>query len=194
MNDRPVAFPEPLPDHLVVFDGVCVLCSGFARWVAHFDRGQRFRFATAQSPLGAALFTAHGLPIDVYEANLVLIDGKAYKGMAALLATADALGWPWRVARVLDMLPARWQQWLYDRIARNRYALFGRKDVCGIPSGPVRDRMIGEVPGSTAAARGSTAGAPGSTAAAPGSNATVPASTAGAPHSPATADASGGPG
>jgi predicted DCC family thiol-disulfide oxidoreductase YuxK len=152
VSDHPVVLPEPLPDRLVVFDGVCVLCSSFARWVAHADRDQRFRFTTAQSPLGTALFTAHGLPVDVYEANLVLIDGKAYKGMAALLATADALGWPWRVARVLDAVPARWQQWLYDRIARNRYALFGRKRVCGIASGPVRERMIGEVFVATAAA------------------------------------------
>ncbi|SJM28141.1 hypothetical protein BQ8482_110071 [Mesorhizobium delmotii] len=41
---------------LIVFDGVCVLCSGFVRMVVGLDRISRFRFATAQSPLGDALF------------------------------------------------------------------------------------------------------------------------------------------
>ncbi len=63
---------------LTIFDGVCVLCSGFARLVARLDRRRRFRFATAQSPFGASLFARHGLRTDSYETNLVLIDGVAF--------------------------------------------------------------------------------------------------------------------
>lgn len=132
-----------LPERLVVFDGVCVLCSGFARWIVRFDREKRFRFATAQSPLGEALYRAHGLRTDVYETNLVLIDGVAYMRLASLVATADALGWPWRAARLLNLLPQSWSDWLYNRIASNRYALFGKKDSCEIPSGELRSRLIG---------------------------------------------------
>ncbi|RUU97023.1 DUF393 domain-containing protein, partial [Mesorhizobium sp. M6A.T.Cr.TU.017.01.1.1] len=63
---------------LIVFDGVCVLCSGFVRMVVRLDRQGRFRFATAQSPFGEALFRKHGLRTDSYETNLVLIDGVAF--------------------------------------------------------------------------------------------------------------------
>lgn len=132
-----------LPDRLVVFDGVCVLCSTFARWIVRFDRDKRFRFATAQSELGEALYRAHGLRTDVYETNLVLIDGVAHTRLASLIATADALGWPWKGVRVLNLLPVSWREWLYDRIAQNRYALFGKKDSCEIPSGELRNRLIG---------------------------------------------------
>ncbi len=46
------------PDHdLIVFDGECVLCSGFFRFMLRHDRAERFRFATAQSPLGQRLYT-----------------------------------------------------------------------------------------------------------------------------------------
>ncbi len=131
-----------LPDRLVVFDGVCVLCSFFARWIVRFDRRGRFRFATAQSPRGEALFRAHGLRIDVYETNLVIVDGTAHTRLASLIATADALGWPWRAVRLLNLLPLAARDWLYDRIATNRYALFGKKDGCEVPSGALRDRLI----------------------------------------------------
>jgi predicted DCC family thiol-disulfide oxidoreductase YuxK len=128
---------------LIVFDGVCVLCSGFARTVVRLDRQNRFRFATAQSPLGEALYRKHGLRTDIYETNLVIIDGVAYTRMESLVAVMDTLGWPWRAAKVLMILPKPLRGWLYNRIAQNRYALFGRKDSCEIPSAELRARIIG---------------------------------------------------
>ena len=90
---------------LIVFDGVCVLCSGFAQSVVRLDRAQKFRFATAQSPLGEALYRKYGLRTDIYETNIVIIDGVAYQRMDSLIAVFDALGWPWRAVRVLKLLP-----------------------------------------------------------------------------------------
>lgn len=128
---------------LIVFDGVCVLCSGFVRMVVKLDRKNRFRFATAQSPFGEALFRKYGLRTDSYETNLVLIDGAAFMRLESLVAVMTELGWPWRAARVLLLLPRPLRNWLYNRIARNRYALFGEKDSCEIPSGELRGRLIG---------------------------------------------------
>ena len=61
-----------------MFDGVCVLCSGFARFILKRDRDFAFRFTTAQSPLGQALFRHYGLDTETFETNLVLVDGRAY--------------------------------------------------------------------------------------------------------------------
>jgi predicted DCC family thiol-disulfide oxidoreductase YuxK len=137
--------PEPGfdgSDPLIVFDGICVLCSGFARTVARLDREKRFRFATAQSPLGEALYRRHGLRTDVYETNLVIVDGVAYTKMDSFIAVMNELGWPWRVAKMLGLLPRPIRDWIYDRVAQNRYALFGRKESCEIPAGALRDRII----------------------------------------------------
>ena len=128
---------------LIVFDGVCVLCSGFVRTVVRLDRKNRFCFATAQSPFGEALFRKYGLRTDSYETNLVLIDGAAFMRLESLVAVMTELGWPWRAARVLLLLPRPLRNWLYNRIARNRYALFGRKDSCDIPSAGLRGRFLG---------------------------------------------------
>ena len=128
---------------LIVFDGVCVLCSGFVRMVIRLDRRQRFRFATAQSPLGETLFIERGLRTDSYETNLVLVDGIAFTQLDSFVAVMAELGWPWRAAKVLLLLPRPLRDWLYDRVAKNRYALFGKKDSCDIPSPELRRRFIG---------------------------------------------------
>ncbi|AZO26782.1 MULTISPECIES: thiol-disulfide oxidoreductase DCC family protein [Mesorhizobium] len=128
---------------LIVFDGVCVFCSGFVQLILKLDREKRFRFATAQSPFGEALFRKYGLATDNYETNLAIIDGAAFTKLDSFIAVMAALGWPWRAARLLLVLPRPLRDWLYDRVAKNRYALFGRKDSCEIPSAELRQRLIG---------------------------------------------------
>ena len=128
---------------LIVFDGVCMFCSGFVQLILKLDREKRFRFATAQSPLGESLFRRHGLPTDDYDSNLAIIDGAAFTKLDSFVAVMAALGWPWRAAKALLILPRPLRDWLYDRVARNRYALFGRKDSCEIPSAELRERLIG---------------------------------------------------
>ena len=141
MTSSPDPFDASQP--LIVFDGVCVLCSGFVRTVVRLDRKNRFRFATAQSPLGEALFHKHGLRTDSYETNLVLINGAPFIRLDSFVAVMAELGWPWRAAKALLLLPRPLRDWLYERIAKNRYAIFGRKDSCEIPSPAMRSRMIG---------------------------------------------------
>jgi len=145
MTDLPERpnFPHQAYEPLIVFDGVCVFCSGFVQLILKLDREKRFRFATAQSPLGGALFREHGLPTDDYDSNLAIIDGAAFTKLDSFVAVMAALGWPWRAAKALLILPRPLRDWLYDRVAKNRYALFGRKDSCDIPSAELRERLIG---------------------------------------------------
>ena len=134
------AFPDDKA--LVVFDGVCVLCSGFARFILKRDRGFAFRLATAQSPLGQALFRHYGLDAEEFETNLVLADGAAHAKLDTVAVVGERLGGPWRALWLLRLLPRLLADWLYDRIARNRYALFGRTERCMIPLPEWRDRFI----------------------------------------------------
>ena len=86
---------------LIVFDGVCVLCSGFVRMVVGLDRKSRFRFATAPSPLGEALFRQYGLRTDSYETNLALLDGAAFTWLDRFVAMMAEGGRQWRAAKSL---------------------------------------------------------------------------------------------
>lgn len=128
---------------LIVFDGVCVLCSGFVRLVLRHDRRERFRFLAAQSPLGERLCAELGLQRGGdYETNLVFVGGRPHQKLDAFCVVMEALGWLWRALAVLKALPRPLADWLYDRIARNRYRLFGRRDRCLLPDDEVRARFL----------------------------------------------------
>ena len=134
------AFPDARP--LIVFDGVCVLCSGFARFVATRDRQGRILFTAAQSPLGQGLFRHLGLDTVNYETNLLIADGRVFAKMAAFSGIMARLGNPWRLGAAIDALPAGLADGLYDRIARNRYRLFGQREACIMPDAAWRGRVI----------------------------------------------------
>ena len=125
---------------LIVFDGTCIFCSGFARFLARYDRKVRFSFVTAQSEKGRALYRRYGLDPDLMETNIVIVDGVAHVKMAAFAVAVSAIGWPWRMFAVLGYIPRPLSNWLYDRIARNRY-LFGRRK-CVLPSDELRGRIV----------------------------------------------------
>jgi predicted DCC family thiol-disulfide oxidoreductase YuxK len=135
------AFPDD--KGLVVFDGVCVLCSGFVRFILEHDAAFAFRLTTAQSPLGQALFRHYGLDTEAFESNLVLIDGRAHAKLDTVAAVATRISGPWRVLGLLRLVPRSLGDWIYDRVARNRYALFGRTEHCMLPPPEWRDRFLG---------------------------------------------------
>ena len=137
-------FPDEKP--LIVFDGVCILCSGFVRFVVARDPHATFRFVSAQSPLGQALLRHYDLDTDDFETNLLIADGRAHGKLDAITGVmdllGDGLGGIWRVALLARLLPRPLRDWLYDRIARNRYALFGRTDTCIVPDASWRARVL----------------------------------------------------
>jgi predicted DCC family thiol-disulfide oxidoreductase YuxK len=134
------AFPDDKV--LVVFDGVCVLCSGLAKFILKRDRASAFRLTTAQSRLGEALYRHYGLDTEEFETNLVIAGGRPYAKLDSVAVAGARLGGAWRVLAVLRLLPRPLADWLYDRVAQNRYALFGRTDSCMIPPPEWRERFI----------------------------------------------------
>lgn len=130
--------------NLIVFDGECVLCSGFFKFIVRVDKQEHFNFAIAQSDFGERLYEYYDLKPDDYDTNLVFIDGKLYERLNAFFAVMKLLGWPYRVVSIFGFLPDKFLDWAYYKIARNRYKWFGRRDACLIPSDEVKARFIND--------------------------------------------------
>ena len=130
-------------DAVIVFDGVCVLCSRWTRFVLRFDRDQHFRLAAMQTQAGRRILADHGLDPDDPSTFIVIDGGHAYTESAAVLHALSRFSWPWRfVAAVLRFVPRALRDTAYRMIARNRYAWFGRKELCVIPVPEQRARFI----------------------------------------------------
>ena len=130
-------------DAVIVFDGACVLCSGWTRFVVRVDRHGVFRLAAMQTEAGRHLLATHGLDPNDPSSFIVVDGGRLYTESAALLHALSRFGSGWRVlAAMLRVVPASWRDAAYRVIARNRYGWFGRKDVCVIPVLEQRARFI----------------------------------------------------
>ena len=127
---------------LIVYDGVCVLCSGVMRKIAARDTAGTIQFASAQSPLGQALFAHFGLDPKAFETVLFLDDGHAFGKLDMALRLASQFGGGWRAIQLLQPLPRVLQDFAYDLIAKNRYRLFGSAETCMIPDASWRARVI----------------------------------------------------
>lgn len=127
---------------LIVFDGECVLCSHFFRFMLRHDIEQRFSFATAQSELGQRLYRDLGLSTDDYETKLVIVDGHIYQRLDGFAAAMRALPGLWWILGLCRFLPGFVKDPLYFAIARNRYSLFGRSESCMVPGPEVRARFL----------------------------------------------------
>ena len=79
---------DGVPDGLVLFDGVCVLCSGWVQFLIERDRDQFFRFTPIQSPYGRALAQRLGIDAEAPQTNAVIIGGRAYFKVDSAIAGA----------------------------------------------------------------------------------------------------------
>jgi predicted DCC family thiol-disulfide oxidoreductase YuxK len=122
-----------VPTPLVLFDGICNLCSWSVQFLAPRDRYSRLWFASAQSSTGQAVLRRCGLPTEDWDSFVLVDDGGAWFKSAAFFRTVRYMTWPWPLLRVLRFVPRGIADWLYDRVARNRYAIFGRRPACMIP-------------------------------------------------------------
>lgn len=136
----PLKAPWP-DDDIILYDGVCIFCSRWIRFVAERDVAKRFRFTPIQSDYGAKLAQHFGIDPNDPDTNAVIHGGEAYfKSDAALTVLSHLAGWSW--VRVLFAIPTALRTPCYNLVARNRYRIFGRSEACMVPDASLRERVI----------------------------------------------------
>ena len=128
-------------DDVILYDGVCVFCSRWVRFVASRDTRRRFRFTAIQSGYGTRLAQAFGIDPGDPDTNAVIHGRVAcFKSDAALTVLSALPGWGW--ARALRAVPKPLRDGVYNVVARNRYRIFGKYDECFVPDADLRARVM----------------------------------------------------
>jgi predicted DCC family thiol-disulfide oxidoreductase YuxK len=132
----------PWPDDdVILYDGVCIFCSRWVRFVATRDVERRFRFTAIQSPYGTRLAQAFGIDPDDPDTNAVVHDGVAWLRSDAALTVLSQLP-RWRWVRLLFAVPKPLRDAVYGLVARNRYRIFGKYEECFVPDADMRARVM----------------------------------------------------
>lgn len=132
-----------MSDRVLVFDGVCVLCSHWVGFVLAHDAQGLYKFAAMQTETGRRLLTRHGLDPSDPKSFLLLEEGRGYMDTDALIRVLKSFGGRWRfIATLIRLTPRFLRDACYRAIARNRYKLFGKHDLCIVPSAQTADRFL----------------------------------------------------
>ena len=121
---------------IVVFDGLCNLCSGGARWLERHQSKPPFDLVPMQSDQGRALLTKHGYDPDDPLTFLVLDGSQCLTESDAWIHLVAAAGGWRRLVKATRVTPKAWRDSAYKLIARNRYRWFGRRETCYLPQVP----------------------------------------------------------
>lgn len=127
---------------VVLFDGTCKLCNGWAKFIIGHDQAHCIQLAAVQSPEGQALLAWAGLPTDDFNTIVLISDNQFFVRSAAMMQIVARLPAPWRWMRIGRIVPEKMRDWMYDKIALNRYRLFGRYDTCQLPTADHNRRFL----------------------------------------------------
>lgn len=128
-------------DDVILFDGVCIFCSRWVRFIAVRDAERRFRFTPIQSDYGTRLAKTFGIDPDDPDTNAVVHGGEVFTKSDAALTVLSLLP-RWRWTRILFAVPRPLRDALYNLVARNRYRIFGKYHACFVPDADLRARVI----------------------------------------------------
>ena len=119
---------------VLLFDGVCNLCTGSVQFIIKRDPTKKFRFASLQSEFGQQVLAQHQLNTDTFDSLVLLEDGKIHQRSTAALRIARQLSGAWPMLYAFIIVPAFIRNAVYNFIARNRYKWFGKKEACWLPT------------------------------------------------------------
>lgn len=131
---------------IVLFDGVCNLCTWAVQFILPRDSAGYFQFASLQSPVGKQLTEKFAAVDPIPDSVLLIEDGQLYTNSDAALHIARHLDGFWSLAYVLRFVPRGLRDWAYKWLASHRYQIFGRREMCLVSVPNARERFLDALP------------------------------------------------
>lgn len=127
---------------IILFDGVCNLCSSSVQFVIKHDSQQKFKFASLQSDVAKTILHDFAAASTSFNSVILVEEGIVYYRSSAALRIAKRLSFPYNLLYAFIIIPPFIRNAVYDYIAKNRYQWFGKKEECWVPTPELRDRFV----------------------------------------------------
>ncbi len=125
---------------IIFFDGPCRLCNGFVKTILKIDHSKSFQFSSLQSLAAKRLLSTQDLRL----ASVIYFDGvsTATKSEAVIKILQLLGGFYYFLAVLIRAIPRPVRDSVYDFVARNRYRIFGKDEVCRLPPPGTAERFL----------------------------------------------------
>lgn len=127
---------------IILFDGVCNMCTASVQFIMKRDRKNTFTFASLQSSVAKELLVKYNVPKDVDSIILITAGGRVFIKSTAALRIAGKLEGIWKTFVVFLVVPPFIRNIIYQFIAKHRYSWFGKKEKCMIPTQEQKERFL----------------------------------------------------
>ena len=126
---------------IVLYDGVCHFCDSTVQFLLRKDKKERFLFSPLQSDATRYLRQRYSIP-EQLDTIAVIDNDEIYVRTDALLRVAWRLGGAWSLFIVFWLIPRFLRDAAYNLFARFRYRMFGKRDVCAMPTPEQEARFL----------------------------------------------------
>jgi predicted DCC family thiol-disulfide oxidoreductase YuxK len=119
-------------ERIVYYDGVCGLCDGFVELLVKLDKNKKLKFSSLQGKSGRSLLNKLNLDLEEFDTVLFKVNDQVYTKSTAVFKIINSIGGIIKLFLVFNLLPRRFNDWIYSKIAKNRFKIFGKLDKCDI--------------------------------------------------------------
>lgn len=127
---------------IVFFDGVCNLCNGFVQFVLTHEKNQTFQFCSLQSDFAINFFKQNQFETLHIDSVIVYKNQQFYIQSEAAFKVIEELKLPYRLISVFKFFPPVLNNFIYKIIAKYRYKIFGKTDVCWVMKPEHKQRFL----------------------------------------------------
>ena len=129
---------------IIFFDGICIFCDSFVKFIVKKDKKNLFRLCHLQSDLAKNFAKEFGFALEAKNLNslILLKKNKVFKKSTAAIEIVSSLGFPYFMIKIFLLIPAKLRDIFYDYFARNRYKWFGKKEICEFDTGEMKARIL----------------------------------------------------
>ncbi len=137
-----------MPDNpILLYDGVCGLCNRLVQFLLKHDQRDRIRFATLQSHFAIDHLQRVGANAEDLDTVYVIKNcgdwtEEVLNRSDAILYLMRELGGIWSVVSWGRILPRWLRDRMYDVVAKNRYRVFGKSEMCMMPDPKDRHKFL----------------------------------------------------
>jgi predicted DCC family thiol-disulfide oxidoreductase YuxK len=129
--------------NIILFDGVCNFCNATVNTIIKYDTFNHFKFAAQQSEAGQRILKEAGYKVESFNSVLLLKNNQVFTKTDAVIEVCKLLTGMPRIFIFLQYIPKPIRDFGYSIIAKYRYAFFGKRTVCMVPTTAQKNKFIG---------------------------------------------------
>ena len=126
-------------NEVIIYDGICVLCNKYIKWVLDKDKENLFLISNLQGK-----FTEEKFP-ELRKIDSVAVikkNGEIVQKSKAVNHILKSINRLILLRIILNILPLSISNLFYDIVAKSRYKVFGKYDSCQLPEPEYKSRFI----------------------------------------------------